>query len=499
MKNNNNGKFKGPKQSGVLSALSNGFASFADLLDSKAIESNLEAASPPRLCLTSIWSSPNDFIFEVAGELVNAPVGVTEELSDFIANWMTARRTITAVATGHLVDDNVDVQKVMDKLVSHKVIREVNHGWGFEHIVPNSLFRKAMIYMARLTMAENQRNKEIAPWDVPVSYKHPISLEMLQECIEVIEAEDVLSCLPEVKGMLQPLAAATPRPTADADDVQKNYRWCQMTRWGGTTVYKLRVEVKDGRMVILWGTPKLVSGPREKEQEVQAAARPDRYGRPGLTAIGGLVPLSDTCKFLTDTFVKRADIQQHHPEIVKWAGDGLPLKLIQNLNSHPAGAEMIKELRISMVQFVEEQEAIAAAAKAAALELQAVEADAVEVPVVQETAPVTEADMRAAQQLVRHAATMDWNITTKEAQETVHTTIARAAAHWNVSIEEARRKLNLATAEVVEVPDQPEIAEEPDAQPEVPAEQEVVDATPALAKKKAAKRKAKAAKAEVAE
>ncbi|WP_196299997.1 hypothetical protein, partial [Streptococcus pneumoniae] len=61
-------------------------------------------------------------------------------------------------------------------------------------------------------------------------------------------------------------------------------------------------------------------------------------------------------------------VQQSHPEIVKWAGDGLPLKLIQNLNAHASGAEMIKELRASLVIYVESAEVIAA--EAAAMERQ---------------------------------------------------------------------------------------------------------------------------------
>jgi len=347
------------KQMSLTNMISGGLLSFGDLLTSDNRFANLEAARPPRCRLTSSWMSANDFTLEIVGEQMPAPAGVDEATAKLMRGWLRSRQVIAGILTGENALEGITLQDALGHLEDERIIklrdkRRIGSS-DFVQAIPLCLFKDAMEFLMQAAPGLP------APWDIPFilmeeDVKVGLTEEGLFKIIDRIQAtEPIISNLPKVPGPFIPLGAATPRPTEDHSDVQRNTRWVTLQRWGGTLAFKIRIEVRDGRMTAMSAVPELEGGTREEPAIVQQARNPDRHGRPQLTPMPSLPPLAENCRFLTDTFARREDIISTVPEFAKWAaGAGLALFLLQQINLSASGKVMLREIMDSQVEYKEE-------------------------------------------------------------------------------------------------------------------------------------------------
>jgi hypothetical protein len=393
-----------------------GLTSMGALLESNEQFSNLAAARPPRCRLTSSYAGPNDFTLEVVGEQMPAPARVDEVTVKLMRGWLRSRQVISGVISGDNLLEDISKEAATAMLAAAGILKPRDRkSLGapvWEHAVPHCLFRQALEFLQKVGPGLP------AAWDVVEMVEDEDGTQMgvtkadLEDLIQKIKAvETIVTNLPKMAGPFIPLGAATPRPSLDTSDIQRNTRWVPLSRWGGTTAYKLRIEVRNGRMTAMSAVPELEGGTREAPEVVQKARNPDRHGRPQLTPLPSLPPLAEDCRFLTDTFARREDILQAAPEFAKWAGAaGLPLFLLQQINLTKTGKAWLTDVMDQQQQAKEDlaaarEEAAAAVAVAmgqreaevgndisilaAAIEAAPV-ADEVEAPEMTEAAPVAD-------------------------------------------------------------------------------------------------------------
>lgn len=338
------------RQMSLSNMFASGLTSMGALLESNEQFANLAAARPPRCRLTSSYAGPNDFTLEVIGEQMPAPAKVDEATVRLMKGWLGARQVITGILQGDNLLEDMTINEALDLLDLHRIIKprdKKSLGMTvWEHAVPHCLFRQSLEFLQKAGPGLP------AAWDVVELIEDEdgtqvgVSRADIEDLIQKIKAvEAIVTNLPKMAGPFIPLGAATPRPSLDTSDIQRNTRWVPLSRWGGTTAFKLRIEVRNGRMTAMSAVPELEGGTREKPEIVQKARNPDRHGRPQLTPLPSLPPLAEDCRFLTDTFARREEILVAAPEFAKWAGAaGLPLFLLQQINLTKSGKVWLTEV-----------------------------------------------------------------------------------------------------------------------------------------------------------